>query len=508
MDATKVSGPPARPLNRQMLVISVMLASVLQALDTTIANVALPHMQGTLSATIDEMSWVLTSYIVAAAVMLPLTGWLADRYGRKRVIVLSVIAFTLASALCGMAQSLGQIVVFRVLQGLAGASLMPLSQAVLFDIYPPAQHGRAMSIWGVGVTLAPTIAPMFGGWLTDNYSWRWVFYINVPFGVLAVLGLMVYYPDTKQRRKPFDFLGFAMLSLAVGFLQIFLDRGPTKGWFDSTEIKIEAAISALALYLFLVQSFTAKRPFVRLSIYRDRNYLTGSLLMLYLGILLFSSLALLAPMLQGLMNYSVLQAGTVTAPRGGGTLVAMLIAGRLVGRVDSRVIIIVGLGITALGLSEMSQFSLQMGTNLVVMSNILQGIGTGLIYVPLTAIGFATLAPEMRNEATALFNLLRNLGSSIGISVVTGLLVHNTQVVHESLAAHLTPRMLSQHMIGPYSGVQAAAALNGTVTRQATMIAYLDDFHLMLVLTIVTAFALLFVRKSTVSNAPESIALE
>jgi DHA2 family multidrug resistance protein len=509
MNTSAVSEAPTRPFNRPMIVVATMLAAVLQALDNTIANVALPHMQGTLSATMDEMSWVLTSYIVAAAIMLPLTGWLADQFGRKRVIVLSVIAFTLASALCGLAQSLGQIVVFRVLQGLAGAALMPLSQAVLFDIYPREQHGRAMALWGVGVTIAPTIAPMLGGWLTDNYSWRWVFYINVPFGILAVLGLMLYYPDSKRERKRFDFFGFAMLSLAVGFLQIFLDRGPTKGWFDAREIQVEAAISAVAFYLFLAHSFTAKRPFLRLSIYKDRNFLTGSLLILYLGILLFSSLALLAPMLQGLMNYSVLQAGTATAPRGIGTLIAMMIAGRLVGRVDSRLIIVVGLGITAVGLYEMSHFSLQMSASSIVLSNILQGAGTGATYVPLAAMGFATLAPELRNEGTSLFNLLRNIGSSIGISTVQGLLVRNTQVVHASLAAHLTPRVVSEHSMGPFHGAQAIAALNATVTRQATMIAYLDDFHLMLVLTIVTAFALLLVRNpSGAGPAPESVTLE
>jgi DHA2 family multidrug resistance protein len=496
MNATADNAATVRPLNRRMVVVVTMLAAVLQALDNTIANVALPHMQGTLSATIEEMSWVLTSYIVAAAVMLPLTGWLADRFGRKRVIVLSVIAFTLASALCGMAQSLGQIVVFRVLQGLAGASLMPLSQAVLFDIYPPSQHGRAMSIWGVGVTIAPTMAPMLGGWLTDNYSWRWVFYINVPFGILAVLGLMIYYPDTKhERNKAFDFFGFAALSLAVGFLQMVLDRGPTKSWFDSNEIKIEAVISAVAFYLFLVHSFTAKRPFVRLSIYKDRNYLTGSVLILYLGILLYSSMALLAPMLQGLMNYSVLQAGAATAPRGVGTLIAMLITGRLVGRIDSRLIIIAGLSITAMGLYEMSHFSLQMDASSIVLSNILQGAGTGATYVPLAAMGFATLAAEMRNEGTALFNLLRNIGSSVGISTVQGLLVHNTQVMHASLVEHLTPRVLSQHVVGPFSSAQATAVLNDTVTTQAMMVAYLDDFHLLLMLTVVTAFALLLVRK-------------
>jgi DHA2 family multidrug resistance protein len=512
MSAVGPGGVPApalaRPLNRPMIVVSVMLSAVLQALDNTIANVALPRMQGTLSATLDEMSWVLTSYIVAAAVTLPLTGWAADRYGRKRLIVMSVVCFTAASALCGMAQSLGQIVVFRVLQGIAGASLMPLSQAVLFDLYPPEQHGRAMSLWGIGVTLAPTVAPMFGGWLTDNYSWRWVFYINVPFGILAVLGLMIYYPDTKPQRKPFDFVGFVALSFAVAFLQLLLDRGPTKGWFDATEIKVEAFISAVAFYLFLVHSLTAKHPFVRLSIYKDRNYLTGSLLILYLGILLYSSLALIAPLLQGLLGYSVLQAGEAMAPRGIGTLIAMLIAGRLVGRVDSRLVIVTGLFITACGLYQMSHFSLQMTGWTVAVSNILQGAGTGATYVPLAAIGFTTLPASMRNEGTALFNLLRNLGSSIGISTVTGLLVHNTQVVHASLVQHLTPRIVSEHPLGPFSGPQAAAALNDTVTTQATMIAYLDNFHLMLILTVVTAFALLFVRRSGPGQAPENVILE
>jgi DHA2 family multidrug resistance protein len=509
VNAVTAGAGAARPFNRPMIVVTTMLAAVLQALDNTIANVALPHMQGTLSATIEEMTWVLTSYIVAAAVMLPLTGWLADRFGRKRVMVASVIAFTAASALCGMAQTLGQIVVFRVLQGLAGAALMPLSQAVLFDIYPPSQHGRAMSLWGVGVTLAPTMAPLFGGWLTDNYSWRWVFYINVPFGILAVLGLLIFYPDTKRERRPFDFFGFAMLSLAVGFLQIFLDRGPTKGWFDSTEITIEAAISALAFYLFLVHSFTASRPFVRLSIYKDRNYLTGSLLILYLGILLFSSMALLAPLLQGLMNYSVLEAGEATAPRGVGSLIGMLVAGWLVGRFDGRLILAAGLGITALGLYDMSHLSLQMDAKSIVVSNLLQGVGTGATYVPLAAIGFATLPAQMRNEATALFNLLRNIGSSVGISTVQALLVHNTQVVHASLVQHLTPRVLSEHIIGPYSAAQATVVLNSSVTAQAMMIAYIDDFHLLLLLTIATAFALLFVRRpSGGTKAPNDVVLE
>ncbi len=494
-----------------MIVVATMLSAVLQALDNTIANVALPHMQGTLSATMEEMSWVLTSYIVAAAVTLPLTGWLADRYGRKRVILSSVIGFTIASALCGMAQSLDQIIVCRVLQGIAGASLMPMSQAVLFDIYPPSQHGKAMSLWGIGVTLAPTLAPMLGGWLTDNYSWRWVFYINVPFGILAVIGLILYYPDTRPQKKSFDFFGFIALSFAVGFLQIFLDRGPTKGWFDSPEITIELAVCTLAFYLFLVHSYTARSPFVRLSIYRDRNYFTASLLIFYLGVLLYSVLALIAPLLQGLLGYSVLQAGSAMAPRGIGTLIAMLIAGRLVGRVDSRLIIVTGLAITAAGLYQMSHFSMSMDGRTIAIANVLQGFGTGATYVPLATIGFMTLPAEMRNEASALFNLLRNLGSSVGISTVQGLLVHNTQVVHAALSEHVTAHALAQqHAAGPLSGVAASAALNGSVTAQATMIAYLDDFHLMLILTIVTAFALLFLRKTsgTIKDTQQHAVLE
>src|SRR5579862_6355790 len=245
-----------------MITVTIMLASILQALDNTIANVALPRMQGSLSATQDQMTWVLTSYIVAAAILTPLTGWLADRYGRKPLFLVSIIGFTLASALCGLAESLGQIVLFRVLQGAFGAALIPMSQAVLFDTYPPAQHGRAMALWGIGVVLGPTLGPMLGGWLTDNYSWRWVFYINVPFGILAVLGVLAYFPDTRHEKKHFDFLGFALLALFVGTLQVLLDRGSIKDWFNSTEIKIDALIVALTLYLFVVHTLTAPRPFV------------------------------------------------------------------------------------------------------------------------------------------------------------------------------------------------------------------------------------------------------
>src|SRR5579862_1530783 len=430
-----------------MITVTIMLASILQALDNTIANVALPRMQGSLSATQDQMTWVLTSYIVAAAIMTPLTGWLADRYGRKPLFLVSIIGFTLASALCGLAESLGQIVLFRVLQGAFGAALIPMSQAVLFDTYPPAQHGRAMALWGIGVVLGPTAGLVLGGWLTDNYSWRWVFYINVPFGILAVLGVLAYFPDTRHEKKHFDFLGFALLALFVGTLQLMLDRGSLKDWFSSNEIKIETLIVVMALYLFVVHTLTAPRPFVRLAIYRDRNFLSGSVLIFVIGIVLFATLALLPPLLQDLLGYSVFQSGLVTAPAGLGTWIAMFVVGRLVGRVDSRLIIGTGLAITAASLWQMTQFSLQMDMSPVVWSGLIRGFGMGIVWVPMAALAFVTLPAAMRNEGTALFNLVRNVGSSIGISMVQALLLRNVQVVHSSLSTHLTPFALWSHGI-------------------------------------------------------------
>jgi len=491
------------PLHRGMITLTVMVASILQALDNTIANVALPRMQGSLSATQDQMTWVLTSYIVAAAIMTPLTGWIADRFGRKPLFLASIIGFTFASALCGMAQSLDQIVLFRVLQGLCGAALIPMSQAVLFDVYPPAQHGRAMAIWGVGVVLGPMLGPMLGGWLTDDYSWRWVFYINVPFGILAVLGVMAYFPDTSHQRKSFDFFGFALLSIAVGTLQLLLDRGPLKDWFNSGEIKLETAITALAFYLFVAHTLTAQRPFIRLALYKDRNFLTGNILIFVVGIVLFATLALLPPLLQGLMGYSVFQAGVTMVPRGAGTLLAMLFIGRLVGRIDVRLIIGVGLVLTAFSLWQMTHLSMQLSMASIIWPGAIQGLGIGIVYVPMAALTFATLAPALRNEGTALFNLIRNVGSSIGISTVQGLMVHNTQVVHASLAQHITPLTLANHSLGVYAGTQAIAALNRAVTAQATMIAYLDDFQLMLILTLLALPLLLLVRTPRASAAAE-----
>jgi DHA2 family multidrug resistance protein len=480
----------------------------LQALDNTIANVALPRMQGSLSATQDQMTWVLTSYIVAAAIMTPLTGWLADQIGRKRLFVISIVAFTIASAMCGLAQSLDQIVTFRLLQGLSGAALIPLSQAVLFDINPPENHGRAMSMWGVGVVLGPMLGPILGGWLTDNYSWRWVFYINVPFGILAVLGILAYFPKSPLSRRRFDVFGFATLSIAVGTLQLRLDRGSLVDWFSATEIQIYAVVLALSLYLFTVHTLTTEHPFIRLSLYRDRNFFTGNVLIFIVGIVLFATLALMPPMLQGLMNYSALQAGIVTAPRGAGTLLAMLFVGRLVGKIDVRLIIGAGFALTALSLWQMTHFSMLMDMGPLMESGVIQGLGTGIAYVPMAALAFATLPGPMRNEGTALFNLMRNIGSSIGISAVQALLVRNTQVVHASLAAHLTPLRVANAQVPGVLPSHTLSAINAGVNAQATMIAYIDDFQLMFLLACLSIPLLLLVRNPKRGGGAPHVAVE
>jgi DHA2 family multidrug resistance protein len=487
-------------LHRGMITLTVMLASILQTLDNTIANVALPRMQGSLSATQDQMTWVLTSYIVAAAIMTPVTGWLAERFGRKRLFLVSVVGFTLTSMLCGLAQSLPQIVLFRFLQGLAGAALVPMSQAVLFDINPPEKHGRAMAAWGQGVLIGPMLGPILGGWLTDNYSWRWVFYINVPLGILAFLGVAAYLPHGQTRRSRFDFFGFAMLSIAVAGLQLVLDRGPIKDWFGSNEIWIEATAAGLAFYLFMVHSATSPHPFIRPSLLKDRNFLAGNIFIFVIGIVLFATLALLPPLLQDLMNYPVYTAGLLTAPRSVGTMLAMLLVGRLVGRLDSRLIIGSGFLLAAVSLWQMTQFDLLMNGSPVFWSGVVQGLGTGIAYVPMATLAFSSLPAQLRNEGAALFSLMRNIGSSIGISVVQALLISNTQIVHSNLAEHVTPYGLATQ--NPDLAAQLAshagmAALNARLTEQASMIAYIDDFQLMLVLTLLTLPLLLLVRTGT-----------
>ncbi len=483
--------------HRAALTIAVTLATMLQSIDTTIATVALPHIGGSMGATLVQMDWVLTSYIVAAAIATPLSGWLAGRFGRKQVLVVAVIGFTVSSALCGLAQSIWQIVLFRLLQGGFSAALVPLSQAVLLDIYPPEEHGRAMALWGQGVVFGPMIAPVLGGWLTNNYTWRWVFYINVPFGILSALGIMLYMRETEKRRSTFDFFGFATLGLAVGALQIFLDRGSLKDWFGSPEIWIEAGLALLGLYWFLVHTFTTREPFISPKLFRDRNFTTGNVLMLIISMVLFATIALLPPLLQDLLGYPVLTAGIAMAPRGIGSFVAMFLAGRLIGRADPRLLIGTGLGMAVWSLWAMAHyFSTQMPPWLIWGVTFMQGLGIGLTYVTMTTITFTTLASHERSEGTSFFNLVRNIGASVGISATSALITRNRQVIHQSLVSHIVPYGGQLRLQAPFSftSVAGLSALNRVVTQQATMIAYNDDFMLMCLMTAALLPLLLLLR--------------
>jgi len=501
---TEINAP-----RKAFITISVMLASIMQALDNTIANVALPRIQGSLSATQDQMGWVITSYIIAAAIMTPLSGWLAGEFGRKRVLLSSIIGFTAASMLCGLAQSLPQIVLARLLQGMCGAALVPLSQAVLLDINPPERHARAMAVWVMGVTVGPIVGPALGGWLTENYNWRWVFYINLPLGILAFLGILSFLSETAVRKSRFDFIGFTTLSLAVGALQLMLDRGQLKDWFGSPEICVEGAIAAIALYLFIAHMLTTTKPrFVSPGLFKDQNFLTGCIFIFVMGVVLFATLALLPPLLQDLLNYPVFMTGLVTAPRGIGSVVALVIVGRIMGKVDSRLIIGTGFVLTAFSLWQMTGFDLQMSSTKIVWSGLAQGLGTGFVFVPVSAAAFATISPALRNEGTAIFSLMRNLGSSIGVSVVETLLTRNTQIMHSTLAEHVSRYSDIMRALPIPQGSRELAVLNARVTQQAAMVAYNDDFQLMMVLCIASIPLVLLLRKGNKPKAAEPVTIE
>ncbi len=513
-----VRGAPdnaAPSINRAAITISIMLATIMQAIDTTIANVALPHIQGSLSAAQDQITWILTSYIVAAAIMTPLTGWLAGGFGIKGVFLISVAGFTLASALCGMAQSLPQMVLFRLLQGICGAALMPLSQAVLLRINPPERHGQAMAIWGTGAMLGPIAGPALGGWLTDNYNWRWVFYINLPIGIVAFLGILVFIHEARQTRpEHFDFFGFAALGVALGALQMLLDRGELKDWFDSTEIWITGTVASLGLYLFIVHTATTKEPsFLDRALMRDRNFVVGLVLMFFVGVIMFATLALMPTMLQQSMSYPVATAGLVIAPRGIGTMVAMFLVGRIIGLVDIRLLILSGLALTTVSLYQMSGFSLVMDPHPIVVSGLIQGFGLGFVFVPLSTISFSTLPRSVLTQGTAIFSLMRNIGSSIGIAILEALFVQNTQIVHSRLVEPLRPDNPLAHapyLVAPYSlsTANGVAALNAEGTRQAQMVAYIDDFKLMIVIAFLSAPLLLLLRKPRGAHASSAAAAE
>ncbi|HEY7851999.1 MAG TPA: DHA2 family efflux MFS transporter permease subunit [Caulobacteraceae bacterium] len=492
--------------NRVPITIALMLATVMNSLDTTIANVALPHIQGSVSASQDQIAWVLTSYLIATAIMTPLSGWLSVRFGRKQLFALSIAGFTIASMLCGIATSLGEIVAFRLLQGICGASLIPLSQAVILDLYPPSKLGQVMAVWGAGAILGPIFGPALGGWLTDNLSWRWVFYINLPIGALALSGVLLFMSSGGgAKAKPFDFLGFGALSVFVGAFQLCVDRGPNLDWFSSPEIWTEAVIGATAFYIFLVQTLTARHPFFDRALATDRNFVSCTVFGFFIGILLFSTMALLPVMMQQFMGYSALESGIVSMPRGIGSFAAMFVVGRLIGRVDTRLILMTGLSLSAFSLWQMTRFDLSMTAGPIVVSGIIQGAGIGLIFVPLSTLAFTTLPPTLRAEATGVYTLMRSLGASVGISLMEALWTSNTSVAHSTLAAHVIPSDVAvKAALGASLGAGGSGgleALNGEITRQAAMVAYLDDFKLMMFITLACMPLLLLMR--TPKLAPE-----
>ncbi|MCP5349003.1 MAG: DHA2 family efflux MFS transporter permease subunit [Pseudomonadales bacterium] len=462
-----------------------MLATIMQVLDTTIANVALPHMQGSLSATQDQIVWVLTSYIVASAIMTLPTGWLEGRFGRKAVYLTAISGFTLTSLLCGMAGSLEQMVLFRVMQGCFGASLVPLAQATMLDANPPEKRGSAMALWGVGVMIGPILGPTLGGYLTENYNWRWVFLINLPLGIAALFGVMMFMPQTKRRERPFDRMGFFTLSLAIGCAQLMLDRGEHVDWFRSSEILLYLALAGSALWMYVIHTRAAAHPFLSPEIFRDRNLVTSLFFIFFTGIILLATMALLPPYLQNLMGYPVLDVGILMAPRGIGTMVAMMLVGRLVNLIDPRKLILTGLFFTISSLYLMTRFSIFVPARDLIVTGALQGFGLGFIFIPLNTIAFTTLAAEHRSEAASVFSLVRNLGSSIGISLVMAVLSRNLQANHSYLMENITPHRLSfglqqlpQSLLDSAAG--AFAMVDMEVSRQAASIAYLNDFKLMM----------------------------
>ncbi|HEX5281662.1 MAG TPA: DHA2 family efflux MFS transporter permease subunit [Micropepsaceae bacterium] len=478
-----------------------MIATLMQALDNTIANVALPHMQGSLGASRDQITWVLTSYVIAAAILTAPVGWLSARFGRKPFFIVSLVGFTITSMLCGLAQTLPQEVAFRFLQGCFGAALVPLSQSVMLDLYPMESRGTAMAIWGTGVMIGPILGPTLGGYLTDIYNWRWVFFINVPFGIVAVAGLVMFLRDRPSNATlRFDWTGFLALSAALGGLQMLLDRGYSQDWFSSNEIVIEAIVAGLGFYLFIVHMLTAEKPFIPPRIFKDIGFLSGFATMFAVGVVLLGSSALLPPYLQNLGGYSVTQTGLLMTPRGIGTMLVMMIAGRLTRVIDPRLLMGVGVVCIAWAMWDMTQWTPDIGLFRLAVVSLIQGAGIALVFIPLQVVGFATLPASLRTDAAALYSLSRNIGSAIGVSATSTLLASSFQTVHSQLAEQITPfnRALQSGTQGMFMGPMTPFGLQGAeaqIQYHAYVSAYANDFLLMFWTCLPLLPLLFFMRK-------------
>jgi DHA2 family multidrug resistance protein len=491
--ATSAAAPIAVPgLRRNMVTICAMTATIMQALDTTIANVALPYMQGSLSASQDQINWVLTSYIVAAAIMTAPVGWIANRFGRKRIFIICSGGFTIASVLCGLAQDINQMVLFRLLQGVFGAALVPLSQAVMLDSYALHERAKAMSIWGMGVMMGPIMGPSLGAWLTETYSWHWVFFVNIPFGIVTVAGLLVFMDETKADRDlRFDWFGFAALAIGIGSMQVALDRGEQLGWLESNEIIAEIIVSVIGFYYFFAHSLTTAKPFIQFAIFKDRNFIGGCVFMAVMGLVLFSTMALSSPYLQNVIGYPIITAGLLLASRGCGTFVAMMLVGRLMRYIEARTLIIAGLSLTCLSLFYMTGWTDQTGVPEIVTLSIVQGFGFGLVFVPLSTVAFLTLPNHLRTDGTAMLTLMRNVASSIGISVVIAQLTEGGRRVYAILNEHVTPFNHAMQMPDVRGMIDMTtdagrALADVMIGLQAQIIAFSLDYQMVMIFTLCT----------------------
>jgi DHA2 family multidrug resistance protein len=495
---------PVELRRRRLITLVVMMATIMNALDGTIANVALPSIQGSLSATQDQVSWVITSYIVCSAIMTPMAGFCANRFGLRRVLVIAVVGFTVVSMLCGAAQTLEQLVLFRALQGAFGASLVPLSQAIMMDTYPREEQGKAMALWGVGTMLGPITGPSLGGWLTDEYTWRWVFYVNLPVGIVCAIGLMILVRDpVGTRPRPFDLLGFSFLALAIGSFQLMLDRGEQLDWFDSPEIVIEGVVAGLSAAMFVMHMLTDEHPFLSRDLFKDRNLSVGLIFTALAGLVMIVTATLMPPFLQQLKGYPVLTTGLVLAPRGAGMMVSMMLVSRLIGKYDARWLIAMGFGLSALSLADMSLFTLDVSEARIVWNGVLLGFGLGLVFPPLTTLTFATIQVRLRTEGAAINALMRNLGASIGIAVLVALLTRNTQVNRAEMSESLSPFNPSSPFGQTIPGADSIplAMWDAELNRQAAMIGYLNDFRAMTIGILILIPLLFFMRRQVFTPA-------
>jgi MFS transporter, DHA2 family, multidrug resistance protein len=509
--AADADRPHIETRNRGILFFAIMAAALLQILDTTIANVALPHMQAALGATSDSISWVLTSYIVASAIALPTTGWLSGRIGTRPLLLISVACFIGFSALCGLAVNLTEIVLFRLGQGVAGAFIMPLSQSVMLDVTKPSQHGTAMMIWAMGIMAGPIAGPILGGYLTENFDWRWVFFVNVPVGLMALALLVIHLPHWEKVKVRFDRVGYVLIALAIAALQLLLDRGEQVDWFDAGESWLYLAIMLSCGWAAVAHLAMARDPLFDRTLFRDRNFNVALVVIMVVGLCLMATLALLPPLLQNLLGYSVLETGLVMCPRGIGVLLCMPVSQWLTRRnVDMRLIVGGGFVIVGISMFEMSHWSLDVDARHIVLTGLLQGIGIGLTFLPLNNLAFATLPARVRATASSLLNLSRSIGSSIGISVVVTLLARSVQINHLEMAEQLTPETLGSANLGALSRIEplgpaAMQIIDGEINRQAAMIGYINDFWLMGIACFATLPLIMLIRPAGKNGAPPPV---